>query len=199
MIYNFCHRTASLLWIALALVVTLASPGALGQVVPEARHAPPISVFGTFTAAKPNFRYYGDLATYGISAGSVIQTRHIHGTLGVEVRGSLLRSGGLEHEESILGGPRFAMYHRRVSPYVAVLGGVTNAWWWNNPPPNHLAPKPKLDEGIGPQWTVLGGVDVYLRRHIYLRAGELSVSNAYVQNRTLTSLSGSVGVVFHLR
>jgi hypothetical protein len=87
MIYNFFHRTTSLLWTALALVVTLATPGALGQVVPEARYAPPISLFATFTAAKPNFRYYGDLATYGISAGGFIQTRHV---LGVEVRGSLM-------------------------------------------------------------------------------------------------------------
>jgi hypothetical protein len=198
MIYNFCHRTASLLWIALALVLTLATPGALGQVVPALRRPPAISAFGTFTAAKPNFRYYGDLAIYGISAGGFIQTRHLHGTLGVEVRGSLLRSGGLEHEESLLAGPRVAMHFGRISPYVAVLGGATNAWWWNNPP-SRGQPMPKLDEGLGPQWTALGGVDVYLRHHISLRAGELSGSKTYVKNRTLTPLSGSVGVVFHLR
>lgn len=166
--YKSSLRTTSLLWIALALLIPFATPGALGQVAPAARHATPISVFGTFTAGKRDFRYYGDLAIYGISAGGFMQAQHI---LGVDVRGSLLRSGGLEHEESVLGGPRAAMHFGRISPYVAVLGGATNARWWNNPPPNHLALKPQLDEGIG-QWTALGGIDVYLRRHFSLRAGE---------------------------
>src|SRR5271154_5130708 len=78
---------------------------ALAQVGAAARPAPDISIFATATGAKPNFRYLYDRAVYGFSAGAFLQTRRL---LGVEVRGSILKWGSDQHEESALAGPRVA-------------------------------------------------------------------------------------------
>ena len=85
-----------------------------------------------------------------------------------------MRWGGLEHEESALAGPRFSMHFGRVSPYLCILGGEANAWRWNNP--RHTGqPEPRLDEALGPQWSTVGGLDIYLERHFVIRMGELSI------------------------
>ncbi|HEV2275814.1 MAG TPA: hypothetical protein VGR96_16705 [Acidobacteriaceae bacterium] len=153
-----------------------------------------MSAFATFTDVKPDFRYYGDLAVYGISAGGIIQTRHFYGA---EARGTLLRMGGMEHQESLLGGPRAALHFSHLTPYGAFLGGVGNAWWWNNP--RHTGqPEPKLDEAIGPEWSLLGGVDLHFNRRLSFRLGEFSYSKIYVTNRTLTPLGASAGFVFRI-
>jgi hypothetical protein len=110
--------------IAMLLLSPFAARRASAQVVPAVRLPSHISVFTTFTDAKPDFRYYGDLAVYGISAGVIAQTPHI---VGAEVRGAILRSGGIEHQESILAGPRAALHFKRISPYVSVLAGAGNA------------------------------------------------------------------------
>jgi hypothetical protein len=151
-----------------------------------------VSAFGTFTAVKPDLSYYGDLAIYGISLGGFIQKRPL---IGVELRGELLRSGGIEHEESLLSGPRFAPRFGRVTPFVSVLGGVANTWRWNNPP-NMGEPPPRVLGGFGPQWSVLGGLDVHLNRQFVFRTGEISYSKTYVKAWTLTEVTASTGIVY---
>lgn len=175
------------------LVLAFAALSGSAQVIPALRMGPNISAFTTFTDAKPNYQYYGDAAVYGVSAGGILQTPHLPG---IEVRGSLLRLGGLEHQESALAGPHVALHFGRIAPYLSVLGGYGNAWWFSHPPANHLLPPGKLMEGLGPEWSVLGGVDVHLYRHFNLRFGELGYSKIYVKDRTLTSLTASSGVVF---
>jgi len=190
---SFCNH--SLLRAALVLLLTAAAYSASAQVIPGLRWTPDISAFGTFTAVKPDVGYYGDPAVYGYSAGGFWQTRHI---VGVEVRGSILRLGGLEHEESALAGPRFAMHFGRISPYVSVLGGAGNGWRWSTPPVSG-GPRPRIVEGLGPQWSVLGGLDVKLSRHIVFRTGELSYSKIYLKDWNLTPLNVTTGIVFRLK
>jgi hypothetical protein len=167
---------------------------AFGQAVPALKNPPDLSALVTFTDAKPDLHYYGDYAVYGLSAGGFIQTRHI---VGVELRGSLLREGGLEHVESVLAGPRVAMHFGRVSPYLSLLGGAGNVWWWSIPPGKNK-PGLKLDEGVGTQLALLGGIDVRLHHHIKLRVGEISCGKIYLPDRSLT-LTASAGVVYRLR
>jgi hypothetical protein len=163
---------------------------ASAQVGPAARMAPDISIFATFTDAKPNFRYLYDFAVYGFSAGGFWQTRHI---LGVEVRGSMLRWGSDEHEESALAGPRAARRFGRVTPYGCGLVGAANAWSRN------LAGKPpSIIEDVGLEWSVLGGVDFRLAHHLRLRVGELGYSKIYLPARTLTPLTASAGLVYRI-
>ncbi len=190
------------LWLALLLLLPVTTYKVQAQVVPSLQNPVRISAFTTFTDAKPDFRYYGDLAVYGFSAGVVVQTPHILSfglpqILSFEARGSLLRSGGLGHQESALAGPRVALHFRSLSPYISVLGGAGNGWWWSNPPIKGL-PKPKLEEGLGPQWSVLGGIDVHLHHRIGVRLGELSYSKIYAPGHTLTPLTASAGVLFRL-
>jgi hypothetical protein len=190
---SFCR--SSLLRTALALLFSASACAASAQVmVPGLISAPNISAFGTFTAVKPDFGYYGDLAVYGISLGGFVQTRHV---IGAEVRGALLRSGGIEHEESALAGPRLALHFARISPYVSILGGVANAWRWSHPP-NTGEPPPRMLGGFGPQWSVLCGLDVHLNHHIVFRTGELSYSKTYVKAWTLNPLTASAGIVYRI-
>jgi hypothetical protein len=163
---------------------------ASAQVGPAARLAPDISIFATATDAKPNFRYLYDFAVYGFSAGGFWQTRHI---LGVEVRGSLLRWGSDEHEESALAGPRAAKRLGRFTPYGCGLVGAGNAWSRNLP-----GKPPFIIEDVGLQWSALGGVDVRVAHHFRLRLGELGYSKIYVPARTLTQLTASAGLVYRI-
>jgi hypothetical protein len=123
MAIDFCRRY--LLRATLALLFSVAACSASAQVIPAFSAIGNVSAFGTFTAVKPDYGYYGDLAVYGITFGGFLQTRHI---VGLEARSSLLRSGGIEHEETALVGPRFVLHFANVTPYVSVLGGVANAW-----------------------------------------------------------------------
>jgi hypothetical protein len=174
-----------------ATVLILFGPQmALAQVRPAARLAPDISIFATATGAKPNFRYLYDFAVYGFSAGGFWQTRHL---LGVEVRGSILRWGSDEHEESALAGPRAALHFGRVSPYGSLLLGAGNAWSRNLP-----GKPPRIIEDVGLQWSVLGGVDFRLAHHLRLRVGELGYSKIYLPDRTLTQLTASAGLVYRI-
>jgi hypothetical protein len=178
-----------LVWIAWALIFGAAARNAPAQVVPALRQAPDIRIFSTFTVAKPDFRYLYDFAIYGVSLGGYWQTRHV---VGAEVRGSLLKWGSDEHEESALAGPRFALHYGHASPYAAFLIGAGNAWSRSLPPTN------KLTEGLGPQWSVLGGVDLYMGHHVSFRAGELSYAKIYRPQKTMTQLGASVGLVYRI-
>jgi hypothetical protein len=163
---------------------------ASAQVGPAVRRAPDISVFATATGAKPNFHYLYDRAVYGFSAGGFWQTRHL---LGVEVRGSILKWGSDQHEESALAGPRVAKHFGRLTPYGCGLVGAGNAWSRNLP-----GKPPFIIEDVGFQWSILGGVDIRLAHHFRLRAGEIAYSNIYLPNRTLKALNASAGLVYRI-
>ena len=161
------------------------------QAVPAFHQAPEIAIFATATDAKPNFRYLYDRAVYGFSLGGYVQTRHI---FGIDARGSLLKWGSDQHEESALAGPRFALHFGRISPYGSVLVGAANAWSRNLP--DHLPPF--IIERVGLQWSLVGGIDLRIRHHVRLRVGELSYSKIYLTNRTLTPLNASAGFVYRI-
>ena len=174
-----------------AAVLILFGPHiASAQVGPAARLAPDISIFATATDTKPNFRYLYDRAVYGFSAGGFWQTRHL---LGVEARGSILKWGSDQHEESALAGPRVAKHFGRFTPYVCGLLGAGNAWSRNLP-----GKPPFIIEATGLQWSILGGVDVRLAHHFRLRVGELAYSKIYLADRTLTPLNASAGLVYRI-
>ena len=160
------------------------------QVSGAYRPAPDISVFALATGAKPNFRYLYDRAVYGFSAGGFLQTHHV---IGVEVRGSLLKWGSDQHEESALVGPRAALRFGRITPYVTGLVGAGNAWSRNLP--GH---PPFIIEEVGAQWSALGGIDIRLSRHLRLRVGELAYSKIYLSERTLSALNASAGFVYRI-
>jgi hypothetical protein len=163
---------------------------ASAQVGPAARMAPEISIFATATGAKPNFHYLYDRAVYGFSAGGFWQTRRL---LGVEVRGSILKWGSDQHEESALAGPRVAKRFGRLTPYVCGLVGAGNAWSRNLP-----GKPPFIIEAVGLQWSILGGVDLRLTHHLRVRAGELGYSQIYLTDRTLKVLNASAGLVYRI-
>jgi hypothetical protein len=192
MAIDFCRRY--LLRATLALLFSVAACSASAQVIPAFSAIGNVSAFGTFTAVKPDYGYYGDLAVYGITFGGFLQTRHI---VGLEARSSLVRSGGIEHEETALVGPRFVLHFANVTPYVSVLGGVANAWRWSNPP-NTGDPPPRMLGGFGPQWSALGGVDIRLNHRFVVRMGELSYAKTYVKAWTLTPLTASAGIVYRI-
>ena len=180
----------------LVLLFSTVVHGARAQVsVPSFRSAPRIYFYATFTDIKPNYQYHTDLAVYGATLGGYIQTRRI---VGLEIRGSAARWGGGQHEEALLGGPRAALHFGRLSPYVAFLGGGGNAWSRERPASPGL-PTPPLRESTGLQWTILGGVDIYLRHRFSLRAGEVSYSQLYATNKTITPLGASAGIVYRFR
>jgi hypothetical protein len=183
------------LWTTLVILLSAAPFKAPAQVIPSMRVPPGISLFGTYTAVKPDYQYYGDLAVSGGTLGGFVQTRHI---AGLELRGSIVKWGGLEHQESILGGPRFSMHFGRFAPYVCVLGGGANAWRWETPPPKTGKWDAKLVEGFGPQWSTIGGLDIHLQHHFVIRLGELSYSKTYLKNWTMTPLGASVGIVYRI-
>ena len=163
---------------------------ASAQVAPAGRSVGDIAIFATFTDAKPNFRYLYDRAVYGFSAGGFLQTRHV---VGVEVRGSLLKWGSDQHEESALAGPRAALHLGRFSPYACGLVGAGNAWSRNLPSEPSF-----IIEATGLQWSVLGGIDVRLAHRLRLRVGELAYSKIYLSNRTLSPLNASAGFVYRI-
>jgi hypothetical protein len=187
---NLFFRKQFLLEFATVLCLLGAPQIASAQVGPGMRRAPDIAIFATATDAKPNFRYLYDRAVYGFSAGGFWQTRRI---LGVEVRGSILKWGSDQHEESALAGPRAALHFGRVSPYGCGLLGAGNAWSRNLPDK-----PPFIIEAVGLQWSILGGVDIRLAHHLRLRVGELSYSKIYLADRTLTALNASAGFVYRI-
>lgn len=179
---------------ALPLLVLAFVTQAHGQVIPALKAPPRISVFTTFTDVKPDYQHWGDEAVYGFSLGGIIQSHHI---FGLEARGSIVRWGGLEHQEYALVGPRAALHLGRISPYFDVLGGAAHVWKWHDMPRKY-APIPKLDEGLGPQWTICGGLDLHLSHHFALRVGELGYSQIYATSHSLSQLNASTGIVYHI-
>ena len=109
------------------------------------------------------------------------------------MRGSILKWGSDQHEESALAGPRAALHFGRVSPYACVLLGAGNAWSRNLPDK-----PPLIIEAVGLQWSILGGVDIRLAHHLRLRVGELAYSKIYLADRTLTALNASAGFVYRI-
>jgi hypothetical protein len=176
------------------MLLSLAAHSALAQAVPPVRYAPQPSVFTEFTVGKPDFGNYGDLAVYGFTTGGYTESSHI---FGLEMRGSILRSGGDDHAETALFGLRAPLHFARVSPYLSLLGGGGQSWWYTNAPGK--GPKPVQKKGVGPQWMAVAGVDVRMTHSFSLRVGELSYSDVRVGGRTLTALTASAGVVYRPR
>jgi hypothetical protein len=192
---NSCGKH-SLVCVGLLMLLWASTYKASGQVNFPGLHSDPhLSLFGTFTNVKPDYQYYGDYAAVGFTTGAFMQTSHI---LGWEGRASITRWQGLEHEETALVGPRAAMHFGRISPYVSLLGGVANGWRWQIPRLTGQ-PEPKLVEGFGPQWSIIGGLDVHLSGRIVLRVGEISYSKTYLSNWALTPISASAGFVYRLK
>jgi hypothetical protein len=177
-----------------ALLVLLAAHSAFAQVAPPVRYGPHLSTFTEFTAGKPDFGNYGDWAVYGFSMGGFTESPHI---LSLELRGTMLRSGGYDHTESALFGVRAPLHFARVSPYLSLLGGGAHTWWYSNAP--NKGPKPTMKSGVGPQLTAVAGFDVYVNRSISMRVGELSYSDVIVGSRSMTSLTASGGIVYRPR
>ena len=180
--------------IPLALLFSVTAFSASAQVIPAMRVGPRTALFGSFTDVKPDYVSFSDFAVYGFSAGGYLQTRHV---IGAEVRGSITRWGGGQHEESALAGARASLHFGHFSPYVALLGGGGNTWSWSNPPKPGL-PTPAKVEETSPQWSILGGLDVYLKNRLSLRMGEFSYSEVYRKEKTLTPLSVSAGIVYRV-
>jgi hypothetical protein len=176
------------------LLLSLAAHSASAQVAPPVRYGPHLSTFTEFTVGKPDFGNYGDLAVYGFTTGAFMESPHI---LSLEMRGSILRSGGYDHAETALFGVRAPLHFARVSPYLSLLGGGAHTWWYSNAP--NKGPKPVQKVGVGLQLTAVAGIDVYMNRRFSLRVGELSYSDVSVGSRTMTSLTASAGIVYRPR
>src|ERR1700744_2054430 len=177
--------------VAGATLLSLAAHSAFAQVTSPAQYAPRVSVFTEFTDGKPDFGNYGDLAVYGFTIGGFTESPHM---LNLELRGSILRSGGDDHAETALFGLRAPLPFARVSPYLSLLGGGGQTWRYTNAPGK--GPTPVVIKGVGPQWMAAAGIDVYMNRRISLRVGELSYGNVQMGSRTLTALTASAGVVY---
>jgi hypothetical protein len=188
---TFIFRKGFLLGFGTVLCLLGAPQIASAQVGPAATPAGNVAVFATFTDSKPNFRYLYDRAVYGFSLGGYLQPRRF---LGIEARGSILRWGSDQHEESALVGPRAGLHFGRFSPYASGLVGAGNAWSRNLP--DHEPPL--IIEQVGLQWSILGGVDLRLGHHLRLRVGELAYSKIYLSDRTLNALNASAGFVYRI-
>jgi hypothetical protein len=191
-IYFHC-RKHFLSPIALAFLFSAAAYSASAQIIPALQAPPQFAVFGSFTDVKPNYVSFSDYAVYGFSAGGYLQTRHV---VGLEIRGSIARWGGYQHEESAMAGPRASLHFGRFSPYVALLGGEANSWSRTNPSKTGL-PTENIEE-VGPAWSILGGIDVHLKHRLSLRMGELSYSQIYRNDKMITPISASAGIVYRV-
>jgi len=161
--------------------------------MPAIRFPPHLYTFENFTAAKPDFRNYKDFAVQGVT----IEASANSTLYGIEIRGDVMRWGGIGHEESALGGPRVTFHFRHFSPYGAFLAGGAHAWYYaykaGQPPPT------TEEVGVGLQWKLLGGVDFHLDRRISLRLGEVSYSQIYEKDRTLAPIDIGGGVVLRVK
>jgi hypothetical protein len=178
----------------LLVVLPFTSSAQAQVVVPGLRFGSSIAGFGTFTGIKPNYQYFTDNAVYGFTIGGYLQTRSI---IGVEIRGSVAKWGSVQHEEAALAGPRAALHLGRFSPYVGILGGGGHVWIaQNHPLPGH---ERISTAALGPQWTVLGGIDVHFLHKWSIRAGELTYSRVYTDHETVRPLGASAGIVYRFR
>jgi hypothetical protein len=183
--------------LSLALVCLLAGScfRVAAQVIPGLKATPNLSAYFTVPAnVSPAYRYFGTPAVTGYSLGGYLQPPHF---VGVELRGQIQRRLNAEHQESVQVGPRFAMRFGRFVPYVSALGGAGNGWRYAEPPLIGVKP-PKPVEGLGGAWTILGGLDIRLARHVSFRAGEVAYSKIYLKQWNLTPLNITAGVVFRI-
>ena len=186
-------KARSLWCLLVVLVMAMTTYRAPAQVVPVLRLPIRTSAFATFTDAKPHFGYYDDLAVWGGTAGGIMQLPRFGG---VEARASVVRFGGLSHQESVLVGPRVAVHMFHVTPYASLLFGEGRSWWWSSPPIRDEIPH--LDRARGFQSSIVAGLDVHLHNRISFRVGELSFSRLYIPGRNMTPLSASSGIVFRI-
>jgi hypothetical protein len=176
------------------VLMALASYRASAQAIPVFRVPIRFSAFGTYTEVKPHWNYYDDRAVMGFTVGGIMQLPRLGG---LEARGSMLRFGGLSHQESALVGPRLAVHLFHLTPYGALLVGEGNSWWWSNPA-NRKLPPPRLLEAHGFEWSLVAGLDIHIHRRISLRVGELSYSRLYTPLRNMTPITASSGLVFRI-
>lgn len=181
------RRVAGLL-LPLLLPLLFAPEALVGQVIPALEQPAAVSVFGQYSYGHPDS---GKDAIYGYTLGGILQTSHI---IGFVIRGSALRYGGLDHQYSALAGIRAGMHFSRFSPYVAALGGAGHARW-DSEVNGRIVPN---KTGIGPEWSFLGGTDMYVGHRFSIRLGEMSYSKIYVLQHGLTALSYSTGIVYRL-
>jgi hypothetical protein len=158
---------------------------------PSVIYGPSVGMYGTFTDIKPNFRGYADYAVWGGTAGGYVQTSHV---FGLEMRGSILRWGGAQHQAAMSFGPRMALHFGPLTTYVSALGGAARSWSWRDPS------KPSLwvSSQVSPQVTGVAGVDMRVTRHISIRVGEMSYSQVFRTDRTLKTLGASAGIVYRV-
>ena len=185
-------------WMLLAtvLLVALSAGAASAQVIPGLVFRPDLSVYGTFpTNFSPTFAPFSAPVLFGYSVGGFYQTRHF---IGAELRGTIQRRENRQHQESALVGPRLALHFGRVTPYSSLLIGAGMGWRFRNPPtPGQRVPRPV--PGIGPQWTLTGGVDFHVSHNLAIRVGEVSFSELYLKNWDLTPVNFTAGAVWRLR
>lgn len=183
----------SLRRVALALLFSAAVCSASAQVVP-AFAKPDLSIYGTLPVNfTPDFGYFAPVLV-GYQLGGFLQTQHV---FGLELRGTIQRRFNTQHQESALGGPRFALRYGPFAPYVSILGGGGNGWRYLNPPIVGIKNVQPL-EYLGPQWTVAGGLDFHVSRHLRFRVGDLSYSKNYLKYWNLTSLNFTSGLVYRI-
>ena len=184
-------------WLLTAAIFAVFST-AMGsaQVIPGLVMRSDMSAYATMPFnVTPNFAPYDSAVLFGYSIGGFYQTRHI---IGAEIRGSIQRRGNAQHQESALAGPRVAMHFGKFTPYSSFLIGAGNGWRFaEQPPPGSKVPKPV--EGLGAQWTLVGGVDMHVSRNLGFRLGELSYSQLYLKNWNLSPLNVTAGIIWRLR
>jgi hypothetical protein len=184
----------SLRRVALALLFSAAVCTASAQVVP-AFAKPDLSIYGTLPVNfTPDFGYFAPVL-FGYQIGGFLQTQHV---FGLEIRGTIQRRFNTQHQESALGGPRFALRYGPFAPYVSVLGGGGNGWRYLDPPTVGVKNVQPL-EYLGPQWTIAGGLDFHVSRRLRFRVGEVSYSKNYLKYWNLTSLNFTSGLVYRIK
>lgn len=182
--------------LAAALFFAASAGRASAQIIPGLVMRSDVSAFGTLPAnLTPNFAPFDSPVLFGYSLGGFYQTRHV---IGAEIRGSIQRRINAQHQESALAGPRAALHFGRITPYTSFLFGAGNGWRFADPPtPGEKVPKPI--EGMGPQWTMLGGVDLHVTNHLAVRVGEVSYSKLYLKHWELSPVNVTAGLVWRLR
>jgi hypothetical protein len=172
-------------------MVLLAHANVSAQNVPALKQPPDIGIYGNFTMAQPSVGSDADMIR-GVTTGAYLRLQSI---VGLDVRGVLLRWGGYDHEYSALVGPRVSLHFGHVSPYASLDVGAGRAWRRLDPDSgNHLTA-----HSAGFQWSAIGGVDLYLKPHWSVRAGEVSFSNIYAAGQICKPINYSFGLVYRMR
>jgi hypothetical protein len=155
-----------------------------------------IGVYGNFTAGTsgriafspgpPPGNTWDTSWIYGPSGGFYAEMPFPGFALGLDFRGMYL-SGDQLHHWNAIGGPRLELRPEGFKPYGEVLfgiGGYRDAVFSTSNTHN--------------DYTVLGGVDKQILKHIDWRIAEFAY-NSYFGNRNPGSKQFSTGIAFHLR